>query len=143
MDPNHCEDERFVVKPAGCHAEIMLACLQLMEKRLRRNICSLGDYTVLSKVKALSKYKKDYIGGSLEYACKFWARHLLEIPSSNPHGEKVQKAIEKFFKVHLLHWIEVLAITGNLGVGVCAMNDVQQWCNLVSDTQLVYQDLSL
>ena len=135
LDPNRCEDEKFVVKPAGCHAEILLACLGLMEKKLRRNICNLGDYTVLSKVKALSTRKKDYIGGGLEYACKFWAKHLLEIPSGNPHVEKVQKAIEKLFKVHLLHWFEVLAITGNLGVGVHAMNDVQQWGNLVSGMQ--------
>ena len=132
MDPNRCNDERFIIKPVGCHAEILLACLGLMEKRLRRNICNLGDFTVLSEVTALSTYKKDHIGGGLEYACKFWTKHLLEIPSSGPHAEKAQKAIEKFFKVHLLHWIEVLAITGNLGAGVHAMNDVQQWCNLVS-----------
>ena len=31
--------------------------------------------------------------------------------------------------VHLLHWIEVLALTGNLGVGVYAMNDIEKWCN--------------
>ena len=132
VDPNRCEDERFVVKPADCHAEILLACLGLMEKKLRRNICNLGDFTVLSEVRALSTYKRDYIGGGLEYACKFWTKHLLETPNSSHHAEKVQKAVEKFFKVHLLHWIEVLAITGNLGVGVHAMNDVQQWCNLVS-----------
>ena len=142
MDPRRCEDERFVVKPAGCHAEILLKCLGLMEKKLRKNICNWGDYTVLSEVKTLSAYKKDHIGGGLEYACKFWTKHLLEIPNSNPHAGKVWKAIEKFFKVHLLHWIEVLAITGNLGVGVYAMNDIQQWCNLVSDMQFGFQDPS-
>ena len=140
MDPSRCEVEEFVIKPAGCHAEILLSCLGLMEKKLRRNICNLDDYTALSEVKALSTYKKDHIGGSLEYACNFWTKHLLEIPSSSLHAEKVQKAIEKFFKVHLLHWIEVLAITRNLGVGVQAMNDVQQWCNLVSGMQFVFQD---
>ena len=142
MDPNRCEDEKFVVKPAGCHAEILLACLRLMEEKLRRDICSLGDYAVLSEVKPLPSYKKDCIGGGLEYACKFWTKHLLEIPSSNPHAEKVQKAIEKFFKVHLLHWIEVLAITGSLGVGVHAMNDIQQWHTLVSCIQFISQNLS-
>jgi hypothetical protein len=47
----------------------------------------------------------------------------------------VQKAIDKFFTVHLLHWIEVLALTGNLGVGVYAMNDIEQWYDLVSIVQ--------
>ena len=138
MDPKRCEDEKFVIKPTGCHADILLACLRLMEKKLRKNICNLDNYTVLSEVKVLPTYKKDLIGGGLEYACKFWTKHLLEIPSSNPHDEKVQQAIEKFFKVHLLHWIEVLALTGNLGVGVHAMNDIQQWCNLVSGMQFIF-----
>ena len=142
MDPDRCEDERFVIKPAGGHSKILLACLRLMEKKLRRNICNLGNYTILSEVKALSTCKKDHIGGGLEYACKFWTKHLLGIPNSSPHAEKVQKAIEEFFKVHLLHWIEALVITGNLGVGIHAMNDVQQWCNFVSGIQFAFQDLS-
>ena len=133
MDPNCCEDEKFVIEPAACHAAILLACLKFMEERLKRNICGLDDFAVLSEVKDPSAYKGDHIGDALEYACKFWTKHLLEIPSNNPHAEEVKKAIDKFFTVHLLHWVEVLAITGNLCVGVYAMSDIQQWCNLVSD----------
>jgi len=133
MDPGRCEDKRFFVEPTGHHAEILLACLRLMEKRLKRNICNLDDYAVLSKVKDLSSRQKAYIGDALEYACKFWAKHLLGIPSSSPHVEEVQKAIDNFSMVHLLDWIEVLVLTGNLGVGVHAMNDTEQWYNLVSD----------
>ena len=133
MDPDRCRDKRLFVDPAGHHAEILLMCLRLMEKRLKKNICNLDEYAVLSEVKDLSTRKKDYIGDGLEYVCKFWTRHLLEVSSSSPHVEEVEKATVKFFTVHLLHWIEVLALTGNLGVGVYAMNDIEQWCNLVSD----------
>ena len=133
MDPNRCEDVKFVVEPAARHAALLLACLRFMGERLKRNICGLDDFAVLSEVKDPSTRKKAYIGESLEYACKFWTKHLLEIPSDNPHVEEVQKAIDKFFTVNLLHWVEVLAITGNLGVGIYAMNDIQQWYNLVSD----------
>ena len=132
MDPERCGDEKFVVVPAVRHAEILLGCLRLMEEKLKRNICSLGDYAVLSEVKALATYKKDYIGGGLEYACKYWTKHLLGIPNSGLHTKEVEKAIAKFFTVHLLHWIEVLVITGNLGIGIYAMNDIEEWYNLVS-----------
>ena len=142
MDPIRCEDEKLVIEPAACHAEILLACLRLMEKRLRRNICNLDDFAVLSDVRDPSTHKKVYIGDGLEYACKFWTKHLLEIPSNNPCAEEVQKAIDKFFRVHLLHWVEVLAITRNLGVGIYAMNDIQQWYNFVSDMQFACQNLS-
>jgi len=98
-----------------------------MGERLRKNICDLDDYTVPSEIKDLSTQKKVHIGDSLEYACQFWTQHLLGIPRGSPHVEEVQKVIDKFFTVHLLHWIEVLALIGNLGAGVHAMNDIEQW----------------
>ena len=142
MDPSRCEDGKLVVEPAAHHAQILLACLGLMEKKLKRDICNLGDYSILSEVGDISPYKKEHIGGGLEYACKFWTKHLLEIPSSGTCINKVEKAIDRFFTKHLLHWVEVLAITGNLGVGVYAMNDIEQWYSVVSHAQFVCYNLS-
>jgi len=137
LDSDHCQDKWFFVEPANQHAEILLACLRLIEKRLKKNICNLGGYTVLSEVKDLSTRKKAYIGDALEYACRFWTKHLLEIPNSSPHTEKVQNAIDKFFTVHLLHWVEVLVLTGNLDIGIYAMDDIEQWYKLVSGVQII------
>ena len=109
---------------------------------MKRNISTLDGFSVLSEVKDPSTYKKAYIGDSLEYACKFWTKHLLEIPSNNPRAEEVQKAIDKFFTMHLLHWVEVLAIIGNLSTGVYAMNDVKQWYNSVSGMPFLCCNLS-
>ena len=142
VDPCRCVDGNFVVEPAAHHAKILLGCLRVMEKRLKKNICNLDDYVPLTELKDPSTHKKDHIGRGLEYACKFWTKHLLEIPGSSPHAKEMQKAIDKFSKVHLLHWIEVLAITEDLGVGIYAMNDIQQWYNLVSGVQFVCENLS-
>jgi len=109
-----------------------------MGERLKRNICNLGDYAVLSEVKDLPTCQKDHIGDALEYACRFWPKHLLKIPTTSSCLEKVQKAVERFFKTHLLYWIEVLALMGNLDAGVYAMNDVEQWYTLVSAVKTVY-----
>jgi len=132
MDPVRCRDERFFVEPAVHHAEVLLSCLNLMGERLKRNICNLDSYAVLSEIMDLSTHKKVHIGEALEYACIFWSKHLLMVPSSSSHAMEVQKAVEEFFTRHLLYWIEVLALTGNLGAGVHAMNDVEQWYALVS-----------
>jgi hypothetical protein len=132
MDPDRCQDKQFFVEPAAHHVGILLGCLRLMAKGLKKNICNLGDHTVLSEVKDLPTQKKDYIGDALEYACRFWTKHLLGVPISSPHAGEVQEAIDKFFTVHLLHWVEVLALTGGLGAGVYAMNDIEQWYNSVS-----------
>jgi len=132
MDPIRCKDVRFFVEPAVHHEEVLLSCLHLMGERLKRNICNLDGYAVLSEVTDLSTYKKVHIGEALEYACRFWSKHLLMVPSSGSHAGAVQKAIEEFFTRHLLYWIEVLALIGSLGVGVHTMNDVEQWYALVS-----------
>jgi len=137
-DPTRCKDGRFFVEPAVHHEEILLSCLNLMDERLEKNICNLDDYAVLSEVKDLSAQRKDHIGDALEYACSFWTRHLLEIPGNSSCIGEVQKAINKFFTTHLLDWIEVLALTGSLGAGVHAINDVEQWCTLVSALQTVH-----
>ena len=133
-DPNRCKDNRFLVEPGAHHAEILLLCLSLMRVRLRKNICNLDSYVILSNVKDLSDRKRDHIGDALEYACRFWTKHLLGIPSTSSHVKEVQEAIDTFFTTCLPYWIEVLALTGNLGVGVHAMNDVDQWYALVSAT---------
>jgi len=143
MDPSRCKDEQFFIQPTVHHAEILLSCLRLMGERLKRNICNLDDYTVLSEIKDLSDCWKDHIGDALKYACHFWTKHLLEIPGSSTYIKEVQKAIEGFFTRHLLYWIEVLALTGNLDIGVYAMNDIEKWCALVSVVQAIHLDLDL
>jgi len=130
-DPGWCKDNRFLIEPAVQHVEILLSCLNLMKARLKKNICHLDDQAVLSEVKDLSARKKDYIGDTLEYACRFWTKHLVGTPGTGSHIKEVQKAIDTFFTTCLPYWIEVLALTGNLGVGVHAINNIEQWYDLV------------
>jgi hypothetical protein len=132
MDPGRCKDKRFYINPPAHHQEILLLCLNLMKERLKKNICDLDDYTSLDKVKDLPARQKEYIGDALEYACRFWAKHLVGIPSSGHDVEEVHKAIDKFFTTCLLFWIEVLSLTRNLDVGVYVLNDIQQWYISVS-----------
>jgi hypothetical protein len=132
MDSDQCKVKQFLVDPPVHHRKILLSCLDLMGKRLRRNICHLDDHTILSEVEDLSTYLKTHIGDALEYACQFWTRHLVEVPSSSHDVEEVYTAIDGFFTTCFLSWIEVLSLTGNLNVGVYALNNVQQWYTLVS-----------
>jgi len=132
MDPKRCQDTRFFVDPSVHHTEILFSCLHLMEERLKGRICDLDDHANISDANDLSACRKEYIGEALGYACQFWTRHLVRSPSSGPDVEKVQRAIVKFFKTHLLFWIEVLIIMGNLDASVYSINDIQQWYALVS-----------
>ena len=140
-DPKRCKDQQFYVEPTVRHVEILLSCLKLMGRKLKKNICNLDDYAVLTEVDDLTTHQKDHIGDALEYACCFWTKHLLEVPSASSCAEEVQRAIDHFFTTHLLHWIEALALTGNLVTGVHVINDVEQWYISVSTVETIYLDL--
>ena len=132
MDPKRCKDIRFLVDPAVHHTQILFSCLNLMEGKLKRDICGLDDHGDLSGVSDLSICRKEHIGAALEYACQFWTKHLVQSPSSGPDSGKVQQAIEKFFTKHLLFWIEVLIVMENLDTCIHSINDIRQWYILVS-----------
>ena len=132
MDPERCRDRRFFVDPPVHHTELLFSCLNLMKKRLKRNICNLDDHAVLNRVKDLSTHKKLHIGGALGYACRFWTKHLIKTPNSGHRVEEVQKAIDEFFTTYLLFWIEVLVVMGNLDTSVYVIKDIQQWYISVS-----------
>jgi len=138
-DSGRCTDQRFFIDPPIHHKEIFLSCLYVMENRLKRNICNLDDHAVLSEVKDLPTSKTTHIGDALEYACHFWTKHLAKIPSSGYSVEEVHEAIDRFFKTGFLFWIEVLILTGNLDIGVYALNDIEQWYTLVSEVQIFHQ----
>ena len=103
-----------------------------MKGKLRRNICELDDHVPLRKVKDLPAQRAAYIGDALEYACRFWASHLLKTSVSSPSFEEVDEAINDFFKTYFLFWIETLSLMENLDVGVYALKDVHQWYMEVS-----------
>ena len=49
--------------------EILFFCLNLMKQKLKKNICNLDDYAILSEVEDLSARQQGHIGDTLEYAC--------------------------------------------------------------------------
>ena len=132
MDAERCKDNRFFISPSVHHQEILFSCLSLMKERLKKNICNLDKYTLLSEVEDISTCKKEYIGIALEYACRFWTKHLACVSSTGHNVEEVYKAVDEFFTKNLLFWIEVLVIVGHLDVSIYAINDVRQWYNSVS-----------
>jgi hypothetical protein len=115
-DPERCKDPRFFINPSIYHGEILLSCLDVMKRKLKKNICDLDDQD------------------ALVYACRSWTSHLTRTPSSGFGAEDMLKAIGEFFENRLLFWIEVLGLTKNLNAGIYALNNVQQWCGLVSCT---------
>jgi len=131
-DPGRCTDTQFFVDPSTHHNKISLSCLNIMEERLKRDICNLDGNDILSEVKDLDTQRTIHIGDSLGYACIFWTKHLVNISNCTSGVEEIQKAINEFFSASFLFWVEVLALMEKLDIGIYALNDIQQWYMLVS-----------
>jgi len=137
MNPGRCKDNQFFVDPQKYHRVILLSCLDVMKRGLKKNICNLDNSTPFSKVEDLPACRAAYIGDTLGYACKFWTTHLAKTASSNCGVEEVQKGIDEFFTTNFLFWIEVLSLMGNLDISVYGLNEIQQWFTLVSCVQRI------
>jgi len=135
-DPGECKDKRFFIDPSVHHREILLSCLNLMRGGLKKNICDLDNYTSIGEVEDLPTRRKARIGDVLEYACLFWAKHLIEIPSSGHGTKEVCEAIDEFSVTCLLFWIEALVVIGSLDVTLYAIDNVRRWYASVSAISL-------
>jgi hypothetical protein len=89
------------------HKFLTLRCLKIMDQSLTRNICKLsGDCVQRNKIDTNSFNR--YLPPELQYACRYWAHHLLQSP--NPVTE-LNKAFS-FLEIHFLHWMEAMSVLG-------------------------------
>jgi len=127
-DPTRCSELRFHISP-DYHAELVLCCLGLMNKSLKKNMCSIPDYALNSEVKDLPRRIKDSgIRGALEYACRSWYRHLTTVQH---HTADIISGLHHFLEEQFLSWLEVLSILGAVGEAAHALNTTVKWLNKV------------
>jgi hypothetical protein len=124
-DPTRCIDRRFHIPPDHYHSELALNCITLMDHSLKRNMCSLPDYILNSKVRGLQK-KVDGSGicGALEYACRWWSKHLV---FTKGHGTDIISSLSHFLEHKFLFWLEVMSILGAVGDAARALVATKEW----------------
>ena len=127
-DPTRCVDTRFHISP-DYHTELVLCCLELMTKSLKKNMCSIPNYALNSEVEDLPKRVDDSgIRGGLEYACRSWYKHLIV---TNHRMSDVFSALRDFLEGKFVFWLEVLSVLGAVGDVVRALNTTAKWLNEV------------
>jgi len=136
VNPTRCSDPRFYICP-DYQIELFLRCLELMDKSLKKNICSMPDYALNSEVEDLrERIEESGIRGALEYACRSWHNHLIV---GTDRTADVVSALRHFLEEKFLFWLEVLSILGAVGDAVRALNVTVRWLSEVRpDLWLVY-----
>jgi len=127
-DPTRCIDTRFYI-PSHYHLKLALNCLEIMDRFLKKNMCSIPDYALNSKVEDLpERIKESGIPGALEYACRSWYKHLI-VAKEETVG--VVSALQHFLEEKFLFWLEVLSVLSAVGDGVRALITATKWLNEV------------
>ena len=127
-DPDRCVNTQFYIPPSY-NLKLALNCLEIMGKLLKRNMCSIPDYTLNSKVEDLpEKIKESGIPGALEYACKSWYKHLI---TTEGQTVDIVSALHCFLEEKFLLWLEVLSVLGAVGDAACALIETRKWLHEV------------
>ena len=123
-EPTRCDDPRFYISP-DYHTDLVLCCLELLAKSLKKNMCSIPDYALNSEIPDLPKRIDDGgIRGALKYACRSWYKHLI---ATNHRTADVVSALRCFLEEKFLFWLEVSSVLGAVGDAAHALNTTIKW----------------
>ncbi|KAG8934377.1 hypothetical protein FRC02_010122 [Tulasnella sp. 418] len=138
-----CLDPRFAIDPSLHHGRLALACLDILNSFLKRDICQIPNpFAKNSDVPDLGGRLAKAVLPHHKYACRYWAQHLQATLSKSEAkgkpGESNQEAndgfqtnlleaVDKFAKEKLLQWLEVLSLLGWLDVAIPALKATESW----------------
>ena len=128
VDPARCVNPRFRVCPPDQHAELLIGCLGLMDWGLEPNICKLPDGVMNSEVDDLKERTKEYIHRALEYSCRSWHKHLVDMTPA--HRLEITSALQHFLEGKFIFWLEVLSIFSAAREAVNALEAAVRWLDV-------------
>ena len=134
QDHQRCTDPRFHINSTTYHRGMVLGCLELM-KELEGNPCSLPPYTMNHDVPNLQQLLKHKLGGGLQYACHYWARHLGLSPTSGDYFTQVIVSANAMLESAPI-WIEAMSLANCLEEVIHSMYGLVNWLDNVSSPLL-------
>jgi hypothetical protein len=91
-------------------------------KKLQKDICGIRDPTKLNQeFLDLPERVTQCISPCIQYACRHWSVHL----SNGMLSSDLLELLHHFCTHHLIHWVEVCSLLGNLKDALVMLNSVQ------------------
>ena len=132
----------FCDSPA-CHTILAHRCFSFLES-LHFNMCGLeSSYVFDSNVSELSHKKDKNLTSTLQYASKFWAKHLFQaVPASaeNDTTNDLLLCLDKFMSNKLLFWIETMNLIGAVFECSPMLKSAEDWLNRVRNTLSIMKE---
>lgn len=116
LSKDRCEGSGFWVDEGEAHSSLAAACIRIMNKALRMDLCDQGSLGVLTQDIVYEDIQR-CLSHELQYACLYWIRHLQGSRKQTFNGE----AIHRFLREHVLHWMEAMSWMGKTSEAIEAM----------------------
>jgi hypothetical protein len=115
LQQGHLVDPNLAFDFAVAQKNITDRCIRQLNKLLHMNICRIQDPSLFNvEVPDLKALLKQHVTAALRYSCRFWVTHYLEHIRAAGSNAQLPHGMDQFCKEHLLHWIEVLSLTGDM-----------------------------
>jgi len=99
-----------------------------MNRTLEPNMCKLQDGVMNSEVGDLKERTNEYIHRPLEYACRSWHKHFVDVTPA--HKLDLTSTLHHFLEGKFLFWLEVLSILGAAREAVNALSAAARWLDV-------------
>jgi hypothetical protein len=119
VDPKRCHDPQFLIKPSE-HLALARRCLEIMDSKLRFNICSLPTSYLTNES---NTYDQTAIVPHLSYSCRFWVDHVL----FTSFDHQTANLVHEFLHTKLLFWLEVLSLIKEVPIALTSLPSMVKW----------------
>ncbi|KAF8535105.1 NACHT and WD40 domain protein [Trichophaea hybrida] len=113
LDQQRCLDHQFRIDESQAHGDLLVSCLLLMSKHLKRDMCNLRLPGTLTNDVVTSEVQK-CVPLDIQYACRYWVNHLRRSNFKLCDNDQVHT----FLQTHFLHWLEALSLMRKMPDGV-------------------------
>ena len=127
-DPDRCKmGSEFHIDRTMHHMQLAKHCLRVMNNELAFNMCNLDRGEWYKDRTQLLDCIQNSIPPHLAYACVYWASHLItSLEGCVNLTDEVKQLLHCFATRHLLHWLEVLSITGRIDAAYSSLEMIQR-----------------
>jgi hypothetical protein len=106
---------RLTIHTMFAEKHITERCMFQLNKHLYFDICNIKDASLFNhEVSDLLTRLSKHVSVALRYSCRYWPSHLLEHIRAAGWQAQIPLSLDVFCAQHLLHWIEVLSLTGDM-----------------------------
>jgi hypothetical protein len=110
LDPETRKKTPFWVNEKQLQHELTIRCL-IICRNLRNNICGLRSHGI-KRMEIDRQVINHCLSPELQYACRYWAHHLVQCAELNTDVNVVMHYALLFLQEHFLHWVEAMSLLG-------------------------------